>query len=141
MSWAERHRTAGCDVDTSGADWMQAGEFEIPPEPGKGLPLGKRIPASTAGQRNVIDLRYHDRDRRRGRLEIINRGPAPVYNLNIELPPEAGTFRVHDSELPLPELPSGKNIMFLARRAFESGESYFKVRVTHENADWLEKSS
>ena len=38
---AQRLKTAGCAVDMSGADWLKAGDFAIPPEPGDGLPLGK----------------------------------------------------------------------------------------------------
>lgn len=128
---AQRLTTAGCHVDTSGEDWLTAGDFSTPPPPGGGLPLGKRVPAPPGKQRVRLDLRHHDRSGS-GRLEIVNLGTEPVFDLNLEVPPEAGNFWVHaEGTLPLDELPAGKSVMLLTSSAMGGGgKDHFKVRVT-----------
>jgi hypothetical protein len=44
---AERLRTAGCNVDLSGSDWYQSGQFEIPREPDFVAATGGRTQAAS----------------------------------------------------------------------------------------------
>src|SRR5207237_5150999 len=106
---AQRLATAGCIVDMSGDSWLSAGDFTLPAEPGAGLPLGKRVPEPEGRRRVAIDLRYHDRGRGEGRLEIVNCGTETVFDLNLEFQREASQLEVlTTNELPLIKLPPGK---------------------------------
>lgn len=127
---AQRLETAGCPVDTSGHDWLTAGELTPPPEPGNGLPLGKKVPQKSQRSRVQIDLRHHSRGSGSSRLEIINRGTEPIFNLNIELPPEAGTFSVLTNELPIKRLPPGKSAFLMATSHLGPRKDHFDVHVT-----------
>jgi predicted nucleotide-binding protein len=131
---AQRLATAGCAVDLSGEDWLRAGDFTPPAAPGGGLPLGKRVPAGTAPTRVRLDLRHHDRSNG-GRLEIINLGTEPVFDVNLEFPPEAGNFHVLSDELPLARLPAGKSAKLVTSKSWGGGRDHFDVRVTATTAD------
>lgn len=135
---AERLKTAGCDIDLAGTDWLKAGDFTPPPQPGGGLPLGRRILQQHA-RRVSIDLRYHNRGNGEGRLEILNRGTETVYDLDLEFPPEAGNFGVvGQNELPLVKLPAGKSVMLIAIQTMGGGgRSHFDVRVTGQTDDGM----
>jgi hypothetical protein len=139
---AQRLETAGCTVELSGDSWLTAGDFTQPPEPGGGLPLGKRVPEPGVRQRIAIDLRYHDRGNGNGRLEILNRGTETVFDLNLQFPPEAAQFEVLTAtELPLTKLPPGKSVSLIALNLMSSGgRSHFDVRVTGRTADGVEVS-
>lgn len=120
---AQRLLTAGCAVDMSGVDWLSAGDFTPPPEPA--LPLGKRVPATTQPHTVKIDVRYHDRGSgKSGRLELLNLGREPLYDINVEIPPtpddERGDFQIMSGGLPIPRLPAGK------------------THALHAHATWLE---
>ena len=132
---AQRLRTAGCAVNTSGDDWLQAGDLTPPAPPGAGLPLGKRVPRTAGATRVRIDLRFHRGSKGGGRLEIINRGTEDIFDLDLELPPEAGNFRVMTEELPLARLPAGKSASLLASRPLGPGKDHFDVHVTGRTAD------
>ena len=131
---AQRLETAGCQVDITGNDWLTSGEFAVPPPPGRGLPLGKRVPRSELDARPRIDLRYHNRSKG-GRLEIINLGSEPVRNVNLQLPSELGNFHLNSGDLPLEELPPGKSVKLIAFRSLGPGKSHFNVRVTFESVE------
>ncbi len=139
---ANRLKTAGCDVDLSGSDWLSAGDFTIPPEPGAGLPLGRRLPEPASARRVKVDLRYHSRGQGDGRLEIINRGPEEVRDLNLSFPADAGGFQVLDGELPLERLPAGKSATLIALHLMggSPGKSHFDVHVTGRTVDGEEFS-
>ncbi len=132
---AQRLRTAGCPVDLSGDDWLRVGSFEPPPRPGAGLPLGRRLPSTGPPSGVRLDVRYHDRSGGSGRLEIINLGTEPVFNLDLHLPPEAGNFDVYSDDLPLEKLPPGKSARLLTSRTMGPGKDHFDVRVTGRTAD------
>ncbi|MBW3646821.1 MAG: nucleotide-binding protein [Actinobacteria bacterium] len=109
---AQRLLSAGCAVDMSGTDWLTAGDFTPPPEPG--LPLGKRVPATNQPHTVKIDVRYHDRGTgKSGRLEVLNLGRESLYDINVEVPPipddERGDFQIMSGGLPIPRLPPGKS--------------------------------
>jgi len=133
---AQRLRTAGCAVNMSGDDWLEAGDLTPPPPPGAGLPLGKRIPRTSSASRVRIDLRFHRGNKGGGRLEVINRGTEEVFDLNLELPNEAEGFDLITQELPLARLPAGKSAMLPAIRYMASGgKDHFDVHVTGRTAD------
>jgi hypothetical protein len=108
---AQRLVTAGCAVDTSGQDWLTAGDFTAPPEPG--LPLGRRIPSASNPHVVRVDVRYHDRGTNKmGGLEIINLGREPLFDVALEVPERSedqGYFQVHSEGLPIPRLPGHKS--------------------------------
>ena len=131
---AQRLDSAGCRIDTAGNDWLRSGEFTVPPPPGGGLPLGKRVPRSAAGTGPHVDLRYHDRHQS-GRLEILNLGSEAIRNVNIEFPSDINNFRLLLDDLPIEEIPPGKSVKLIAMRTLGHGKSHFYVRVTYENVD------
>ncbi len=133
---AQRLKTAGCAVNMSGDDWLQAGDLTPPAPPGAGLPLGKRVPRTSGASCVRIDLRFHRGSKGGGRLEIINRGTEEVFDLDIELPPEAEGFDLIRQELPLVRLPAGKSATLPAIRYTASGgKDNFDVRITGRTAD------
>lgn len=111
---ADRLRTAGCDVDTSGADWLDTTQFTEPPPAGGDLPLGKRVVAGAGPVRAAVDARYHSRGRGNGILEILNHCAQDLLSLNVEhVPDEDATRRqelhIDGQDLPIRRLPSGKS--------------------------------
>lgn len=131
---AQRLGTAGCPVVLTGEDWFTAGDFTPPSPPGGGLPLGKRVPSSGPPSRVRLDLRYHDRSKG-GRLEIINMGTEPVFDVNLEFPPEASSFHVLTEDLPIPKLPPGKSVNLITFSSLGGGgKNHFEVRVTGRTA-------
>ncbi|UGT53349.1 TIR domain-containing protein [Nocardia asteroides] len=111
QEFANRLRTAGCDVDLEGTDWHSAGDLT---PPAVGLPRGKKFPKSTEPTEPVLDGRYIDRGSRKfGAIEVINRGPGAVRDLNVDLS-EASSARLRDEGfLPVPHLPAGKSVVVL----------------------------
>jgi hypothetical protein len=131
---AQRLRIAGCEVNLDGSDWLTAGDLTPPLPPGKGLPLGKRVPASDGPIGTRLDARFHDRSGGSGRLELINHGPADVLDLNIELPENVGGFFVTDHGLPIQRLPAGKSHSFVCGRTMGS-PAYLDVVLTGRTED------
>ena len=127
---AQRLRTAGCTVDTTGDDWLTAGDLVPPMPPGRGMPLGKKLPSSPSPGRVVFDIQYHERGSGNGRIQIINRGTETAYGVDLKFPPEAGNLDVMSDELPLEKLPSGKSASLLASRSWGAGKDHFDVHVT-----------
>lgn len=118
----------------AGNDWLRSGEFTVPPPPGGGLPLGKRVPRSTIRTGPRVDLRYHDRHNS-GRLEVLNLGSEAIRNVDIELPSDVKNFRILSDDLPIEEIPPGKSVKLISIRTSGRGKSHFYVRVTYENVD------
>ncbi len=131
---AQRLRTAGCEVDTTGDGWLTAGDLTPPPPPGKGIPLGRKLPVSRAPVGVSVDLRYHERQHG-GRLEIINRGPEAIYDLDLVLPPDIENFHLVSRDLPIDKLPGGKSVMLIALRTMGRGRDHFEIRVTGRTED------
>lgn len=131
---AQRLKAAGCRIDITGNDWLSSGEFTVPPPPGGGLPLGRRLPRSAIGTGPRVDLRYYDRQSG-GRLEIVNLGSEAIRNVDIQLPPEIQNFHFVAGDLPLEEIPPGKSVRLIAIRTMGSGKSHFNVQVTYESLD------
>jgi hypothetical protein len=132
---AQALNNAGCDVDTTGTDWLTAGDLRPPERPGQGLPLGKLVPERPGMPGIRLDAHYHDRGSGNGRLEIINRGTEPVFKLDVQLPPQAG-IQLLTHELPLPKLPPGKSVMLMSIQfSGQGGSDHFEIRVVGETAD------
>jgi predicted nucleotide-binding protein len=126
---AQRLRSAGCDVNLEGEDWLTAGGFTPPAPPGGGLPLGKRLPGSGNARRVSLDARFHERSNG-GRLEIINRGSEPIYDVDIEFPEGLQGFRIVDPGFPVPKLPGGKSIKLICSLTMPRNASYFNLIIT-----------
>jgi predicted nucleotide-binding protein len=132
---AQRLKTAGCEVDMNGEDWLSAGDLMPPLPPGSGLPLGKKVPPIAGASRGYFDIHYHDLGRGNGRLQIINRSAETIYDINVVFPPEAGNVGVLADQLPLEKLPSGKSASLYASRTMGPGKNHFDVHVTGRTAD------
>ncbi len=134
---AQRLQTAGCAVDTRGNDWLKAGDFTTPSEPGDGLPLGKKVP-SQARKRVSFDVQFHERSNANGRLQVVNRGTEDVFEVDVIVPKEVQGFQLHGDELPLKRLPAGRSFSLHTIRFMGGGEGpydYFDVTITAKLAD------
>lgn len=132
-SLIRRLETAGCRVDTSRSEWETAGDLTPPPPPGGGIPLGKRVPDQAQMPGVKLDLRYHDRSNS-GRLEVINRGKVPVFDVALAVP-DGTNLRLVTDALPIPKLPPGKSVMLIAIRFTGPGKDYAELRVTGRTED------
>lgn len=130
---AQRLKTAGCAVNLEGADWLRVGDFTPPPPAGGGLPLGRRVPSSTAMPGIRLDARYHRRSGDSDRLEIINRGTEPVFDVSVEVPEMPGLM-VH-GDGPVARLPAGKSFHLYVARTFGGSASQFDVVISGRTAD------
>ena len=108
---ANRLKTAGCSLNTTGTDWHKAGDFTPPPPPGHGLMLGRRVPSTHTAQRLNFDASYHDRGGNSGgRLQIINRGTETAFGVEILFPENACLSFLNQPE-PVPKIPgNGKSV-------------------------------
>ena len=133
---AARLRTAGCAVDTSGRDWHEAGELDPPEAPGKGLPLGRKLPSSSISSIPRLDAKIIDNGSRKiGAIEIINHGPGDVYDLDVSAD---ASVRLHKGrgEFPVPKLPAGKSVRVKRMPpSMASRSSYFTINVAGKTID------
>jgi hypothetical protein len=129
----QRLESAGCAVNLVGEDWLTAGDFTPPLPPGGGLPLGKRLPSSGNPSGVRVDARFHAQSNG-GRLEIINHGPAPIYDLDIEFPEGLQGFRIVDPGFPVPKLPAGKSLTLVCSLTIPRNVSYFDLIITGRTA-------
>lgn len=104
---AHRLQNAGCEVDLTGTDWHHVGDFSPPLHPGGGLPLGRRIPKGPRIRPTIdFDLRYVSKGGNRiDKLQIINRGTDPAYEVTLSLP-ENAALSLHDPS-PIEKIPGG----------------------------------
>lgn len=130
---AQRLKTAGCSANLEGSDWLRVGDFTSPPPPGAGLPLGRRVPSTNNTHGVKLDARYHSRSGGSDRLEIINRGTEPVFEVNVEVPDMPGLIVGGDE--PVARLPAGKSFHVLAAKTFGMSRSQFDVVITGRTAD------
>lgn len=131
---AERLRTAGCEVDNGGTDWLTAGNLQPLPPTGGGLPLGRRLQTDKPS-RARLDATYMNRGRGDGRLQITNFSAFDIYDLSFEIPDEARpSFHVH-AELPIKKLPAGKSATFPTSRFLGKGADHFEITITGRTPD------
>lgn len=87
---ANRLATAGCAIDLTGTDWHSSGDFTAPQPPGRGAPLGRRIPSATTRPPIDFDLKYFPKGSNGvGKLQVANRGYETAFNVRVNIPPEA----------------------------------------------------
>lgn len=106
---AFRLRSAGCDVDLAGTDWHTTGDFTAPPAPGDGLPLGRRLPGSSAPRRPIdFDLKYYNKGGNRiDKLQVINRGTDTAYDVTLSVPEGAALDLRASSSESIAKVPGG----------------------------------
>lgn len=106
---AQRLRNAGCDVDTSGADWLNAGDFTPPSAPD--APLGRRVPSASGRRQNRLDAQYFRRSGGSNRIQLINRSGQDLLDLTS---PNAKDFHIRLDGFPIDRLPASKSVTLLA---------------------------
>lgn len=132
-SLAARLETAGCTVDTSGSDWLDAGDFTPPPKPGGGLPVGKRL-TSTTRRGAHVDGRWSSRGGTKlDEVRITNNGAVPIFNVRLLVPEDLkGHIQLHGDD-PVAKLPAGKSFTvrgWTANKTFGGGApSQFELKV------------
>ncbi|NHA70082.1 nucleotide-binding protein [Phycicoccus sp. CMS6Z-2] len=137
---ATRLRVAGCAVNTDGTDWHTAGDLTPPVAPGGGLPLGRKLPSTTASGLPQLTARLTPRGgSKTSHVTITNHGPGDVYELDVHPAEgeESGLFR-EASDLPIPKLPAGKSVTALYRMPMSLGssrKSYFNIVISGKTAD------
>lgn len=131
---AKRLQTAGCDVDTSGTDWLTTGDFTAPPPPGDGLALGRRVPSVATPRPPVdFDLKYRPSGGSRslgGHLQVINRGVETAYDVRVEFP-QGAALELRDKDERIAKIPgSGKSVTLstMNRGAGRLGGGFGDVR-------------
>lgn len=108
-SLADRLQTAGCPVDVSGSDWINAGDFTPPSKPGNGLSLGKRLPARERNGANVDGHWYAGSGSSFDHVKVTNIGGVPIYDIRLEVPENlADHIQLHGNDT-VATLPVGKS--------------------------------
>jgi predicted nucleotide-binding protein len=131
---AQRLATAGCAVSLTGNDWQSAGDFTAPPEPGGGLPLGKRLPSSGDFRRARVDATFHHRSNG-SILQITNYGPEDIFDLDIEIPDGIQGFHLLDPGFPIRRLPAGKSKSLLCSLTMPRNVEHFDLTIIGRTAD------
>lgn len=126
---AGRLKNAGCDVSTSGADWLSTGDFAPPNAPD--APLGRRVPSVTGRPRNRLDAQYLHRASGSDRIQLINRSGQDVFDLQS---PNAKEFLGRLDGFPVARLPASKSVSLLALQASGSPDT-FDLVVTGRTED------
>jgi predicted nucleotide-binding protein len=139
LSLARRLETAGCTANTTGTDWLSAGDFAAPAAPGDGLPLGRRVPSSAIPRPPVdFHLKYHPKGGKSlgGNLQVINRGTETAYEVTVTIPEEAA-LRLREKDETVTKIPgNGRHVTLSTlnkgpgRLAGGFGEVRFDVAVT-----------
>lgn len=126
---ANRLRDAGCDVSTSGSDWLSTGDFTPPNAPD--APLGRRVPSTSGRPRNRLDAQYLHRASGSDRIQLVNRSGQDVFDLES---PNAKDFHGRLDGFPVTRLPASKSVSMLALQAAGSPDT-FDLIVTGRTED------
>lgn len=139
---ATRLKSAGCAVETSGTDWLSAGDLTPPAAPGHGLPLGKRMPSSEVSRTLRFSAALQDRGASKmSPLRLTNLGPGIAREVNVRLPDEYTGLALRvdvDDDLPIPRLPVGATVTVMRLMPPSLADrhvSYFDVIVTATTED------
>lgn len=116
---ANRLKDAGCDVTTSGSDWLSVGDFTAPDAPD--APLGRRVPSSSGRPRNRLDAQYLHRASGSDRIQLINRSGQDLFDLNS---PNAKDFQAVLGGFPVARLPASKSVTLRALQASGSPDTF-----------------
>lgn len=144
---AQRLKTAGCDVDMSGTDWLTSGDLTPPPALGGGLPLGKRVASNTEPRQPKLRARFaRGNSKDFSNIYVRNLGPGEVRNLNVEVLDE----RVAEScqqaiSLPVERVPEGNEtpVLRFIHHYGSPSTSRFEVKLsaTAENGETIEQTA
>ncbi|WP_018297451.1 TIR domain-containing protein [Corynebacterium lubricantis] len=134
-----RLRTAGCQIDEVGVDWLTAGDLTPPAAAGEGAPLGKKLPQPNNPTRPRLTANHFRRGQNKlDYLEITNHGPGDVFDLTVEEinPTGRGLVR-NEGVLPVPKLPAGKSFQldYLGNIAMGDNKRYFNLLLKARTAD------
>lgn len=139
QDFRNRLATAGCEVDAVGTDWLTAGDLTPPPPPGGGMPLGRRIPATSGSPRRRFSASHFSRGGNKlDYVEIVNNGPGDAFEVDVEEIGATGHGLIRDDEpLPVPKLPQGKSfrIDYMGNVGMGDNKRYFTLRITGRTAD------
>lgn len=113
-SLADRLKGAGCPVDTSGQDWMTAGDFTPPSGPGDGLPLGKRIPRVDRIGPKLDGHWFRSGGNRFDEVKLTNSGAVTLHRLNLVVPEALRGHLQFVNDGAVQKLPAGKTATFKA---------------------------
>lgn len=123
---ASRLKDAGCDVTTSGSDWLTVGDFTPPNEPD--APLGRRVPSSSRRPRNRLDAQYLRRTAGSDRIQLINRSGEDLFDLKS---PNAKDFLGRIDGFPVTRLPASKSISLQALQGSGTPNTFDLVVTGH----------
>lgn len=134
---ASRLRTAGCEVNTDGTDWHDAGDLTPPAPPGGGLPMGRKVPSTQASGLPHLSARL---ERHGGstldEVVITNHGPGDVLELDVEAEEREGLITRQQGGFPVPRLPEGKSVKAMRTKSMGHGNgAYFTVTITGTSVD------
>ncbi|KQX76121.1 TIR domain-containing protein [Aeromicrobium sp. Root472D3] len=137
---ATRLKTAGCSVVLDGTDWHSDGDLTPPPQPGGGLPMGRKLPSSQTSGQPRMSISLSKAGKSSERMTITNHGPGDVYELDFELPYDReGTREWREEGFPVPKLPPGKSVSAARFMSFASSTpAYFTVMLRGRTADGVE---
>lgn len=116
---AQRLKTAGCDVNLNGDDWMQTGDFSAPEVPGG--PVGRRVPSSAAKSTRHLDARFLSRSSASDRIQLINVGSEDVLELTS---PNEGEFQGRIDGFPISRLPAGKSVTLICMQVMGGPDTF-----------------
>jgi hypothetical protein len=116
---AQRLKTAGCDVDTSGTDWLKTGDFSAPKVPGG--PVGRRVPSSSASGGNRLDARYLSRVSGSDHIQLMNQGSEDLLDLDSQ---NEDSFPGRIDGFPIPRLPARKSMNLTAMKVYGHANTF-----------------
>lgn len=105
---AKRLSTAGCATDTTGSDWLTAGDLTPPPPPGRGLPIGKRVPTVRQPTARVDGRWLSGSGNRYATVKITNTGNEPILDARLCVPEDLAGVQLWQDD-PVTKLPPGKS--------------------------------
>ena len=123
---ANRLKDAGCDVTTSGSDWLTAGDFTAPSAPG--TPLGRRGPSTSERPRNRLDAQYLRRTSGADRVQLINRSGEDLFDLKS---PNVTDFLGRIDGFPVTRLPASKSVSLQALQVSGTPDTFDLVVTGH----------
>lgn len=137
LDLANRLRTAGCEVDSSGTDWLNAGDFTPPKAPSGPPATGRRLPSNTKKRLKRLDGRYLHRGSGSDRVQITNVGSEDVFELTS---PNTDKFHGHLGDVEIPRLPVGKSFTLIAHQASGAPDTWDLIvnGRTDDGADFSE---
>ncbi|WP_206496143.1 TIR domain-containing protein [Mycobacteroides abscessus] len=126
---AQRLKSSGCDVDTSGTDWLSLGDFTPPSAPDG--PLGRRVPSASGRSQSRLDALYLRRGSGSDRMQLINRSGQDLFELDS---PNLQDFHGRIRGFPVERLPAFKERSLSVIRLGQTSDT-FDLVVTGRTED------